>query len=184
MMMMMRTPFDTIPCLKSDTILLKQLTKDHAPALLELTQDQRVYRYLPTYLFEQQYTDPYTAIRLMYEKSFPEKETLHLGIFLRRTNEFCGIAELYGYRKEILKISLGYRLLSRFWGRGIATNTVSLLISYLYSQTNIEIITASTMIENIASARVLEKNGFLCTARRVPEDWGYPQMTLADKWFR
>ncbi|MCR5689516.1 MAG: hypothetical protein K6G71_04625 [Clostridiales bacterium] len=45
-------------------------------------------------------------------------------------------------------------------------------------------ITASTMIENKASARVLQKNGFQLTASGVPEDWGYEQPTVADKWFR
>ncbi len=39
-------------------------------------------------------------------------------------------------------------------------------------------------LENRASARVLEKNGFIQTASGVPEDWGYAGPTLADKWFR
>ncbi|MBR2746305.1 MAG: hypothetical protein IKE12_05040 [Erysipelotrichaceae bacterium] len=58
------------------------------------------------------------------------------------------------------------------------------LAEYLYTQTDIEIITASTMVENLASERVLEKNDFLATAKAVPEDWGYPEPTIADKWFR
>ena len=58
------------------------------------------------------------------------------------------------------------------------------MVDYLYTKTDIEIITASTMIENKASARVLEKNGFIQTGSSVPEDWGYEQPTLADKWFR
>ena len=58
------------------------------------------------------------------------------------------------------------------------------LAEYLYTQTDIEIIAASTMVENLASERVLEKNDFLATAKAVPEDWGYPEPTIADKWFR
>jgi ribosomal-protein-alanine N-acetyltransferase len=75
-------------------------------------------------------------------------------------------------------------LRERYWGRGIATRAVKLLVEYLYTQTDIEIITASTMVENLASERVLEKNDFLVTAKAVPEDWGYPEPTIADKWFR
>ncbi len=70
------------------------------------------------------------------------------------------------------------------WGQGIASQTVALMTDYLFSQTDTEIITASTMIENHASARVLEKNGFIRTARAVPEDWGYSEPTVADNWFR
>ena len=58
------------------------------------------------------------------------------------------------------------------------------MVDYLYSQTDIEIITASTMIENKASARVLQKNDFIMTAEAVAEDWGYEKAVLADKWFR
>ena len=58
------------------------------------------------------------------------------------------------------------------------------MVDYLYSQTDIEIITASTMIENKASARVLQKNDFIMTAEAVAEDWGYEKDVLADKWFR
>ena len=55
---------------------------------------------------------------------------------------------------------------------------------YLFSQTDIEIITASTMVENQASANVLRKNGFTLVVHAVGEDWGYPEPTIADKWIR
>ena len=57
------------------------------------------------------------------------------------------------------------------------------MVGYLYGETDIELITASTMVGNAASARVLEKNGFIRTARSVEEDWGFLEPTLADKWF-
>ena len=58
------------------------------------------------------------------------------------------------------------------------------MVSYLYNETDIEIITASTMIENYASARVLEKNDFDLVVHAVPEDWGYEEETISDKWIR
>ena len=57
------------------------------------------------------------------------------------------------------------------------------MVGYLYGETDIEIITASTMIENEASAHVLEKADFIRTARSVEEDWGFPEPTIVDKWF-
>ena len=58
------------------------------------------------------------------------------------------------------------------------------MVDYLYGETDIEIITASTMIENAASARVLTKNGFDLVVHAVGEDWGYDSPTVADKWIR
>ena len=104
------------------------------------------------------------------------------GCVFRR--HFCGIAEMYGYRDEIHKVSVGYRLMERFWGQGIASEALGLMINYLCNETDIEIITASTMIENRGSARVLEKNGFDLVVHAVPEDWGYDKPTITDKWIR
>ena len=38
------------------------------------------------------------------------------------------------------------------------------------------------MIENRASARILEKNGFTLVVHAAEEDWGFGTPTLADKW--
>jgi len=59
-----------------------------------------------------------------------------------------------------------------------------MMIDYLYKETDIEIITASTMIENQASANVLRKNGFQLVVHAVDEDWGYDKPTVTDKWIR
>ena len=59
-----------------------------------------------------------------------------------------------------------------------------MLVDYAVSETDIESVSASTMVENTASAHVLEKNGFVRTAHAVPEDWGYPEPTAEDKWLR
>ena len=172
--------FQNVPCLTGRRLILKRVEEEDADALSELVSSTRVYRYLPTFLFEKKYADLHEVVRKLYTECL--QESVILGIYLQ--GELCGLAEMYGLRDEIHKISIGYRLMERFWGQGIASETVAMLVQYLYTDTDIEIITASTMIENRASARVLEKNGYLMTARAVPEDWGYPEPTIADKWFR
>ena len=175
--------FEEIPYLEDDAIVLKRIEDADADALHELAVDEQVYRYLPTYLVERLYSDPHEALRQIYGPVFEQRESLFLGIYLKEDGSFCGIVELYDYREHLNKVSLGYRLLSRYWGRGIASRAVALVIDYLSTQTNVETLTADTMVENAASARVLEKNGFIGTARGVGEDWGYELPTAADKWF-
>ena len=176
----MKKLFTEIPVLHGDRITLKALGNEDEAALKELVNDQRVYRYLPTFLFEKKYDDISYVISHLYDECF--RESIILGIF--KDNEFCGLAEMYGYRDPIHKISVGYRLLERYWGQGIATEALGLMVDYLYNETDIEIITASTMIENRASAKVLIKNGFELVVHAVPEDWGYEMPTIADKWIR
>lgn len=174
--------FSEIPHLESERLELRALTTKDAPALIELSHNERVYRYLPTFLYERKYDDVYRVIDGLYGECFAE--SIILGIFLKETGRFCGLSEMYGFRDPIHKISVGYRLLEAWWGRGIATEALGLMVNYLFGQTDIEIITASTMVENRASAHVLEKNGFSLVVAGAREDWGYPQPTMADKWIR
>ncbi len=58
------------------------------------------------------------------------------------------------------------------------------MIHELLNHRGIEIITASTMVENRASAHVLEKNGFTLVNHAVDEDWGFAKPTPADKWIK
>ena len=176
----MKKLFSEIPYLKGERVILRQIMDEDAAPLQELAKNRRVYRYLPTFLFEQKYEDIHEVIRKLYTECF--QESIILGVYLG--NRFCGLAEMYGYRDEIHKISIGYRLNDSFWGKGIATEIVDLLVGYLYQETDIEIITASTMVENQASAKVLRKNGFDLVVSGAEEDWGYPSPTLADKWIR
>lgn len=177
---MKKTLFSEIPYLQGKRIILKALTADDAAALQELVDDDEVYRYLPTFLFEKQYDDVRTVIERLYDECI--KESLILGIYC--SDAFRGLAEMYGYKDSIHKVSVGYRLLRRFWGQGIASETLGLMIDYLFGETDIEIITASTMVENKASAAVLTKNDFMLVVHAANEDWGYEQPTVTDKWIR
>ena len=181
--------FDEIPYLENERIILRKICRDDKEGLKELINDDGVYQYLPTFLYEKQEEDIDSVIDGLYGGIFRSKESLFLGIFLNEPDKyvelpFCGLAEFYVYKDSIHNTCIGYRLIRRFWGRGIASEAVSLMVDYLYSKTDIEIITASTMIENKASAKVLTKNGFIMTATSVPEDWGFDEPTIADKWFR
>ena len=175
--------FSEVPCIAGERIVLDSVVDADAEALCDLIGNPLVQRYLPVYLFEKQYDDMHEAIRLMYGDLYANKESLILAIRMKETGELAGLAEFYGLRDDLHKVSVGYRLRESFWGQGIATETLGLMITYLYGQTDIEIVTASTMVENTASAHVLEKCDFIRTVRRVEEDWGFPEPTTVDKWF-
>jgi ribosomal-protein-alanine N-acetyltransferase len=175
----MKLLFKEPPVLKGESLILKPLESSDADDLRRFTQQEIVYRYLPTFLFEKKY-EAAEAISRLYEEGM--RDSLILGVF--QENSFCGLAEIYGYRAPINKASIGYRLLHEKWGKGIATEALGLLIKELLENKGIEIITASTMIENRASARVLEKNGFTLVYHAAPEDWGYSEPTPAAKWIR
>ena len=66
---MKKTLFSEIPHLKGDRIELRRLTPDDTPGLQELMNSPAVYRYLPTFLYEQKYED-------VFEKKYPDAGTV------------------------------------------------------------------------------------------------------------
>ncbi len=56
---------------------------------------------------------------------------------------------------------IGYTLGSAYWGRGYATEAVEALIGYLFEEIGVTRIGAMLHPDNIASARVLERCGFV-----------------------
>ena len=51
----MKKLFDEIPFLENDKIILKKMEDSDARELERMTKSDHVYRYLPTFLFEQKY---------------------------------------------------------------------------------------------------------------------------------
>ncbi len=175
----MRELFPAPPVLAGERLCLRPLAGPDAENLNRLFREDAVYRYLPRFLFEKKHA-PAEAIVRLYEECL--QDSLILGVF--SPDRFCGLAEIYGYRAPLRKASVGYRLLREEWGKGIATEALGILVRELLENRGIELITASTMVENRASARVLEKNGFTLVAHAVDEDWGFAAPTPADKWIR
>ena len=57
------------------------------------------------------------------------------------------------------KGNLGYWIGERYWGKGIGTESVALVINFAFSVLGLEEVWAYVYSENKASIRVLEKNG-------------------------
>ena len=175
--------FGEIPDIEGERIALGRVVDADADDLRDLIENPRVQRYLPTYLFEKQFDDAHEAIRQLYGGLFENKGSIILAIRMKDTGELAGLAEFYGLRDRLHKISMGYRLRERWWGHGLATEAACLMVGYLYGETDIEIITASVAVENKASAHMLEKCDFIRTVHYIEEDWGYLNPTIVDKWF-
>ncbi|MBQ9423925.1 MAG: GNAT family N-acetyltransferase [Pyramidobacter sp.] len=176
----MKKLFSEIPYIESERLILRKIGEEDAGGLSELMHSPGVYRYLPTFLFEKKYEDAREVIRRLYDECL--KESLILGVFMN--DEFCGLAEIYGYREDARKVSIGGRFLERFWGQGIADEVVEALMRYLAEETDIRVVTTSTMVVNKAVSRVMERTHFLLVDPGVDEDWGYEQPTSVNKWAR
>lgn len=62
---------------------------------------------------------------------------------------------------ERFSAEIGYWVGERFWGRGIATEALALVTAYVFSDLNYLRLFALPFADNPASARVLEKAGYV-----------------------
>ncbi len=177
----MKDLFDVIPIIDNGNISLKKMTVNDLEGIKNMLVCENVYRYVPTFIPEKQCNGNIESfINTKCKDLFEKRIEIILGIYYKYM--FCGLFELYHYDKEKRQVSIGYRLNKEFWNKGIISESLSLIIDYLFNQTDITTIYASNMINNLASGRVLEKNGFSKISENVPEEWGFNDKVIVNKW--
>ena len=165
--------------IENDRLVIRSLNPWDLEGLKALRRDPRVYRYEPTFLLELQGT-PEEALETLQHMDLDKDRQCILGVYEKTApSVLVGLAELYDFKPSGKVISLGYRFLSRHWGKGIASSCVRALLNYIHSNTEVELVTAHVIPENIASSRCLLKNGFEYLLTK-PEDWGYGQSCVAE----
>jgi ribosomal-protein-alanine N-acetyltransferase len=83
------------------------------------------------------------------------------GIFSRKTGQLIGDISLYEIRKAPFQSAIvGYSMDKSEVGKGYATDSLKLALSFAFGQLALHRVTAGVMPRNHASIRVLEKSGF------------------------
>lgn len=71
-----------------------------------------------------------------------------------------GISLRPGTDIERICAELGYWIGEAFWGRGIATAAIGLITEHAFNDHKLERVFAVPFVENVASSKALEKNGY------------------------
>jgi ribosomal-protein-alanine N-acetyltransferase len=141
--------------------LLRQWFGSDAEPLVPIANDPYIARYL-SHVFPQPYTRA-DADRWVHEQL--QAETV--GQFAIEVNgELAGgIGFIVGRAERAGTASLGYWLGRRFWGRGVMSEAVLAATQWAFDTWRIRRIWANVMDPNVASARVLEKAGYVLEGR-------------------
>jgi len=86
--------------------------------------------------------------------------------------EVVGMLATKGGVDEHGAVEVGYGFNASFEGRGYATEAVGALVRSLLTHPDVRTVTAETAVDNLASQRVLEKNGFVRTGVGSNDDDG------------
>ncbi|MEZ4983269.1 MAG: GNAT family N-acetyltransferase [Saprospiraceae bacterium] len=108
---------------------------------------------------------------LNFTNKFPEEFCwgTNWEMVFKSTNQSIGSIGLSGLPNENGEVAIGYVVDDNFQKKGIASEAVRGLVNWVFMHENARIMIAYTPVENLASQKVLEKNGF-SNAGEIEED--------------
>lgn len=137
-------------------IILRPWQPEDAQALANVANNRNIWNNVRDRL-----PSPYTVTDALQWISHSKKDTIHTNFAIVYNDEVAGsigcIRKEDVYRKNI---EIGYFIGEQFWGKGIATKAVGLLLEYIIKHTDAIRIYAEVFEYNKASMKVLQKNGF------------------------
>lgn len=138
---------------ETDRLILRAFCESDAAAFFALNSHPEVMRYTG----EAPLTSLDEAKRAI--TSYPDFETVGFGRWacvVKATGEIAGFCGLK-YLLDLDEVDIGYRLLPKYWGQGIATEASQASLRFGFETLGLERIIGLVLPSNSASIRVLQK---------------------------
>jgi ribosomal-protein-alanine N-acetyltransferase len=147
------------PVLTTTRLRLRPFNDGDADALFALHSRAEVLRYWDA----PPWSDPARAQRFLASCRQLAEEGTGARLAMDRVADgaFIGWCGLVSWNPDYRSASLGYCLDDAAWGRGYATEAARALLQWGFDTLDLNRVQAETDTRNLASARVLEKLGFL-----------------------
>jgi RimJ/RimL family protein N-acetyltransferase len=150
--------------LETPRLLLRDFTADDWPAVLAYQRDPRYLR-----LYEWADRTPAAVqafVQMFVDQQHAQPRTrFQLAVTLRATGELIGNCGIRRDSPMSHEAEIGYEIAPDQWGRGYASEAVAAIVGFGIETLRVHRITAWLVADNVASARVLEKNGFQLEGR-------------------
>lgn len=152
--------FDRPPILESERLSLRELCIEDAQAMFKLRSNEEVMKYVP-----RPRPSDINEIYALFEEihqGFLKEQNLGWAITLKEAPDvligFIGFPKLdfNNFRAEV-----GYMLAPGFWAKGIAGEALALINDFGFNVLGLNSIYAIIDPENVASAKVLLKQGYV-----------------------
>lgn len=167
-------------------IYLQEFSIEDADSIYRISNQPEIFNFLPDWKStKEQRVDWVTNYEIPANKAFFDavENTLNiaghflkLGVFIKETDELCctGLKEeLPLPNREIM-----YAISSEYQKKGYATKASKGLINYLFTNTNLEVINAVALTNNVSSNKVIEKCGFTYQRQQTIENEIYNHYIL------
>ncbi|MFV8361393.1 GNAT family N-acetyltransferase [Flavobacterium sp. LS1P3] len=156
---MLTINFSPFPNLETERLLLRRVDFNDTKEIFALRSNPETMKYIPRPLVK---TDEDALEHIaMIDSKIDSNEGINWAITLKDNSKLIGIIGHYRIKPEHYRAEIGYMLLPEYHGKGIVSEAVREAVKYGFNNMNLHSIEAIIAPENYASAKVLEKNGFV-----------------------
>jgi len=146
-----------MPVLETRRLILRQLRATDVDDIYEYASDPEVSRYT---LWDTHKSLDETRVFLNYIiEQHRRGEGMVWAVTERATRKMIGTCGFGSFRYRDSRAELGFALSRRFWNRGITTEAVAAVLRFIFEDLKLNRVEARCDVDNLASARVLEKSG-------------------------
>ena len=140
---------------QTSRLLLRKPRPADAPLIFAAyARDPEVVRYL-TFLPHRELRESEEAVQRFID-NWATGKAFHWLIFQRESEQLIGAISA----RHDQGINIGYALARSFWGKGFMSEAVTAVVDWAFSVAGVFRVWAVCDLENSASARLLERNGF------------------------
>jgi RimJ/RimL family protein N-acetyltransferase len=146
---------------ETERLIIREILLTDVDGMFELHADPDVHRFLgnKTVKSKEQVIDIINFV----QRQYLEHGVGRWAMIDKETNEFIGWTGLEFVTKETNKhinyYDLGYRLIKRFWGQGLATESAFASLDFAFDKLNANEVYGMADCENDGSNKILKKVG-------------------------
>lgn len=159
MQAMLNLNFTPFPTLTTDRLVMRQLHSGDASELFFLRSDERVLKYVkrpPCQSLEEA-----AAFIERINDIVANNEGILWGITMKGSDTVIGNIAFWRIAREHDRAEIGYVLHPDYYNKNVMSEAVAAALDYGFTVMKLHSVEANTDPLNMASQRVLEKNGFV-----------------------
>ena len=152
--------FAVFPEIRMSDVVLREIRPEDANNFFHYINNMHVKKYLSA-------DDTPSTIEKAREelgywsRLFRYRHSIYWGIADSKTDQLIGTCGFNNWSTCHQRAEISYDLAYEYWGKGIMTRIIAAMCEFSFTKMNTNRIQATVTLENMASFKVLEKNGFI-----------------------
>lgn len=158
---MLEVNFSAFPALITQRLILRKMSVDKdAQAMFALRSNIQVMQYVNRPIAKS--VDDSIQLIEMILDLITNNNAINWAITLKENPSYMiGNIGIFNLKKENYRGEFGYMLHVDYWRKGIMQEAIECCIKYAFEEMKLHSLEATINPQNIASAAILEKNGFI-----------------------